>query len=371
MQDVSAKWAPALATDHGLSVKINVLYDGAVIAEDVAFADGSVRVDRDSETRRSLSLSIADPSAWPASPTDTWNVYGQQIYVERGITYLDGTSERVPLGTFAITSVSGNIHTGPLAISAAGLEILLKRAVWDTATSTASFDSAADFIATVIADTVPGAGFVDESTSGEDPLATKTWDANSDKWAALAECATATGAELFCNANGTFILADIPDPDDVDADPVWTVSAGEGGVMVSADMERSSDGVYNRVIVTGENAEDGAEPVWAEARITDPDDPLVYGGAFGQVTKPYSSSLVTSEVGAQGTANALLRRYRAPNRTVSLESVPNPALDAGDRIRVVYGAAHLPELHTVQSFDVPLSVDGGFTIATISGKSED
>ena len=32
MQTVSASWAPALASAHGLSVKVDVLYDGDVIA---------------------------------------------------------------------------------------------------------------------------------------------------------------------------------------------------------------------------------------------------------------------------------------------------------------------------------------------------
>lgn len=372
MLAVSAKWLPALTTDHGLSVKVNVLYDGAVVAEDIDFADGSITVDRGSETRRALSLTIADPSEFPISATDKFSVYGQQLYVEGGITYLDGSTERVPLGLFVITNVSGNIHTGPLNISGAGLELILKRALWDNATSTATFATVASFISYHVTDTIPSATFVDRSTRGGEAIATKTWDAQNDKWSALDEAAKAVGAELFCDANGTFVLDDIPDPDDANAPVAWDVDTGENGVMVSADMTLTAEAVYNRVVVTGENAEDGAPPVVGEAKITATSDPLYYGGPFGKVSKSYSSSLITTSAMAIGTAAALLRKYRSPNRTVSLETVPNMALDAGDRIRVNYGEAHTPEIHIVNNFSIPLSVTGeSFAIETVSGKDDE
>lgn len=355
-----------------MSTKVNVLYGGSVVAEDIAFEDGSVKVDRGSDVRRSLSVSIADPASWPTSDTDTFNVYGQQIYVEAGLTYLDGSSERVPLGTFVITSISGNIHTGPLTISAAGLEILLKRSLWESATSTTGYASPAAFIGFHIPDTVPGASFVNASTRGTEALATKTWDSGSDKWAALSEVASSVGCELFCNANGTFVLANIPDPEDLSVTPVWDVTTGQNGVMVSAEMALTADEVFNRVVVTGENTSDNVPPSSGEAKITGATDPLRWGGPFGKVTKTYSSSLVTSDANANATAIALLRKYRSPNRTVSLSTVPNPALDAGDRIRVNYGpSGPAPEIHIANSFDIPLSVkSGAFNISTVSGRED-
>lgn len=371
MLAVSSKWAPALTTDHGLSVKINVLYNGAIVAEDIGFVDGTVKVDRGSDTRRSLSLTIDDPSQFPVGATDRFGVYGQRIYAECGVTYMDGSSERVPVGTFVITSISGDIHTGPLTIAASGLELLLKRALWDTAQSTATWATPADFMAFHIPDTIPGATFVNASTNGAGVLAARTWDAQTDKMTALSEVAASIGAELFCDANGTFRLVDIPDPADLTVAPVWNVSVGESGVMVSAVMELASDGVFNRVVASGENAGDNAAPVSAEAKITSTSDPLRYGGPFGKVTKSYASSLITTTAQAQAAANAMLVKYKAANRTVALETIPNPALDAGDRIRVIYGPAHTPEIHIVNAFDIPLSVtEGSFAISTVSGKAD-
>jgi len=370
MQTVSARWNPALATDHGLISKVNVLYGGSVVAEDIPFVDGSVTVDRGSDVRRQLSLTIADPADFPLTETARYGVYGQTLYVESGITYLDGSSELVPCGLFVITQVSGSIHTGPLSITAVGQEILLKRAVFETATSTKGFASAAAFIGTQIAAVVPGASFVNASTNGAGAIATKTWDVGQDVWSALVEVANSVGAELYCDANGTFRLVDVPNIDA--AVPVWDVSAGEYGVMVSAEMTTTSDDVFNRVIASGENTEENKPPVSATATITT--GPLRYGGPFGKVTKTYQSSLITNGSQAAQTANALLRKYQAPNRSVTLGTIPNPALEAGDCIRVNYGdtAPAPPELHLVQSFTVPLSVgsSGGFTIQTVSGKDD-
>lgn len=369
MLSVSSKWARALTADHGLAVKVNALYGGSVVAQDIPFVDGAVRVDRGSDVRRSLSLAIAAPASFPFGPTDRYGVYGQRLYVERGIRYIDGSTELVPLGQFVITNVSGNIHTGPLTIAAAGQEILLKRTLFETATSTSGYASAAAFIAFHIPNALPGASFVNASTNGATAIATKTWDSGTDVWTALTEVATSVGAELFCDAYGTFRLVNVPDV--ATASPVWDVTTGSRGVMVSADVSLSSDDVFNRVVASGENAEDNTPPVRATATITDPADPLRYGGPFGKVTKAYSSSLITNASKAQSAANAQLSKYRAPNRTVNLSTVPNPALDAGDCIRVNYGPGISPELHIVQSFSVPLSTENGaFTIATVGGRDE-
>ncbi|NYI06073.1 DUF5047 domain-containing protein [Allostreptomyces psammosilenae] len=349
-------------------MKVNVLYGGSVVAEDIAFTDGTVTVDRGSEIRRTLSLTIPDPHDFPVSATDRYGVYGQAIYVEAGMTYIDGTSERVAMGTFTVTRIGGNVHEGPLSITAVGPEIHLKRSVFTTAYNTNLASSAAAFITTQIAGTIPGATLTDMSTHGGTTLPSKTWDAGTEKWAALTEVAASIGAELYAAPDGNFVLADVPDI--AGAVPVWDVTTGDSGVMVSADLELTSDQVFNRVVVVGENAAEAVAPVSAEARITDPADPLRYGGPFGEVTRYYSSNLITTSTAAQVAADAMLTRYRAPNRTVSLSTVPNAALEPGDCIRVAY-ADLPPELHLVQSVTIPLSVSSGASsIATISGREE-
>lgn len=367
MMPVSAKWVRALATDHGAVVQISALYDGSVTVEAVPFTDGSITVDRGSDARRTLSLSIPDPSIFPTHEEDPYSVYGQRLSVRAGIQYIDGTQETVPAGQFVITSIAGDIHTGPMTLTGVGLEILVKREPFELATSVDGTVTCVSFVRDQIHAAYPDASFADRSTDGGLNLPAKTWDAGSDRWSALQEAALSVGCELFVDAAGTFVLQDVPDI--LYATPVWDISAGERGCMVSASMGLSADNVYNRVIATGENAADDAPPVKGDAKITNLADPLRWDGPYGRVTKFYNSQLLTDNARAQGAANALLLKYRAPNRTVALQSVPNYALDGGDCIRVHYGPAQPPELHLVQSFTLPLA-GGAFSIATVSGKDE-
>ncbi|MFJ9408581.1 DUF5047 domain-containing protein [Streptomyces sp. NPDC101393] len=368
MQDVSDRFLPALASAHGSVVQVDVLYDGDVVSADIAITDGSVSVDRGSDIRRAASVTVPDPSVFPHLETDPFAPYGQELYIQSGIRHLDGSTELVPLGFFVITEVSGNVHTGPLTIEAQGREYLVKAEPFTVPTSTNTFATVAAFVEDAILDAIPSASFVDDSTHGVDSIPTTTFDTSKDRWAALQECAKSIGAELFVNAEGTFVLTDVPDP--LVQPIVWDVTTGASGVMVSAARSLSADGVYNRVVATGENAADNVAPVMGEWTISDPTDPLRYGGPFGRRTKMFSSDLITSGAKAITAARALLLVYRSPNQTLELGTVPNPALDAGDCIRVAYANGDPPELHVVQSFDVPLAVGGQFTINTVSGRED-
>lgn len=368
MYPVSSKWAPALSSAHGVVTRVDLLLAGSPVREEIPFTDGSVSVDAGSEVRRTLTLTIPDPTDFPVSEDDPFSPYGHELFVQSGLRYIDGSEETVPLGFFVIESIDGDTHTGPLTINAAGREVLIQAEPFETATSTAGYESPFLFIKDRILDVIPSATVVNEATAATTNLATATWDADSDRWAALQSVARSCGAVLFCNANGSFVLRDVPDP--TTATPVWSVNAGDNGVMVGAKRSLSSEGVCNRVVVRGENAADNAVPISATATISDPSDPLRYGGPFGKRTKTITSDLATNSTKAQGMANAEIRKARQPNRTVSLSSVPNAALDADDCIRVVYGPIADPELHIVRSFSVPLTVGGDFPIETVGGKED-
>ncbi|MBA0054301.1 DUF5047 domain-containing protein [Streptomyces sp. AJS327] len=371
MHEVTPEFLPALATDHGMVSQVDVIYDGATVAEDIPFIDGSVTVDGSSDTRRALTLTVPDPSVFPDSETDPYAVYGQQLYAQRGVQFINGDTEWVPLGFFVITSVEGDVHTGPLTVQAAGLESLVKAAPFEAATSTGAALSPAAFIRAQLEEVIPTVSFVDQSTNGTIGLAFTTWDADASRWDALMDVARSIGCDLFVNATGTFVLRDLPDINAPGAATVWDVDAGEGGVLVAAEKSLTSEDVFNRVVVRGENTAEDVPPVFATATITDAKDPLRYSGPFGRRVKSYSSNLVVTTDQAQGTANALLRSYRAPNKTVKLSTVPNPALDSGDRIRVTYGNGMDPELYLVKSFEIPLDNDSGeFHIETLSGKED-
>lgn len=218
-------------------------------------------------------------------------------------------------------------------------------------------------ITALVQRSIPNASIINRATDA--PIGPRTWDIKGDPMAAAAECAAALGAEVYADADGVFTIAPLPDL--ATATPVWTVAAGEGGALISANLATSSDGVFNAIQASGENTESGVAPVSALVTDSDPGSPTYWGGPFGHRPDFYDSSTLIDPVQCTAAAALKLRAAKAPNSTADLTSLPNPALEPGDVLRVVY-ADGTKELHQVSAFTVPLDVGGSFQIRTISAK---
>jgi hypothetical protein len=121
-------------------------------------------------------------------------------------------------------------------------------------------------------------------------------------------------------------------------------------------------------VASGENTASGAAPVSAVARDLDPSSPTKWGGPYGRVTKFISSALWTSVGDCQAAANYALFDATAPNVQTSIDSLPNPALEGNDIIRLI--SAGRKERYLVQSLSVPLTADGDFSLTLRGGKEE-
>ncbi|MYR28823.1 DUF5047 domain-containing protein, partial [Streptomyces sp. SID4945] len=193
------------------------------------------------------------------------------------------------------------------------------------------------------------------------------FDIEADLWAGAQEIAAAAGAEVFADADGTFVIATMPDL--LTADPVWAVEAGKGGVYVSGNRSMTSDNVFNGVLARGENTSDDVAPVSWLAVDDDPGSPTYWGGPFGHRPTVYSSSTLTTVALCRQAAQLRLAQAKAPNSSGDISSIPNPALEPGDVIRVTHPDG-TRELHQVASFTVPLDLGGDFPISTISAKED-
>jgi len=359
----SDRFLPALRQSHTPYTRVQLMRtDGVVV--DLPHTDGSVTVDRGSAVRRTCTVTVTDVSLLPMTPTDQLAIYGARLRILRGIVYGDGTVEAVPLGLFRIDSVSGDPALGPVTINGSGLEALVADDKFTAPRSTRGGTSAVTAITGLIQDTLPTATVTSLATDAT--LGTRTWDAQGDRWAAVQECATAIGAEVYADADGQFVIAELPDM--LTAPVAWDVDAGEKGVLISASRAFSRDGMYNMVVASGENTEDNAPPVSATASDTDPTSPTYVGGPFGRVPRFYSSATITNVTLAQNAANKLLRDSLKPNVTVSLTSLPNPCLEPGDVLRVTYEDGRR-ELQQVESFTISLGLDS-ITIQTIGGRQD-
>jgi hypothetical protein len=104
-------------------------------------------------------------------------------------------------------------------------------------------------------------------------------------------------------------------------------------------------------------------PVWGIATDDDPNSPTLYGGPYGQIPKFYSSGHISTQSQANKVASKQLAAHLGATRIISFDSVPNPALDAGDSVSVVYPDGH-SELHIIDALQIPLSPAGVMTAET-------
>ncbi|MCX5522580.1 DUF5047 domain-containing protein [Streptomyces bobili] len=362
MYPVSDRFLPRLAENHSPATEVKLfLTDGRVV--DLEHIDGSVPVDRAQAIRRTCTVTVADPSLIPRTPADQLATYGARLRIRRGVHYGDGSSELVPVGVFRLDTVTGDVNEGPVTLSGKDLAAVVQDDKF-----TAPWKSTGTVIAAITAlvqRSLPDAEVV--ATIADASIGRRTFDIEADPWAACQEIAAAAGAEVYPNADGTFVISTLPDI--LATTPVWEIAAGEGGVYIRANRGMTSDQVYNGVLARGENTAEAVAPVSYLATDTDTSSPTYWGGPFGRRPMFYSSPTLTTLGACTAAATLKLAQAKAPNASGDISSLPNPALEPGDVLRIVHPDGSR-ELQQVASFTVPLSEGGDFPISTISAKED-
>jgi hypothetical protein len=173
-------------------------------------------------------------------------------------------------------------------------------------------------------------------------------------------------AEIYVDAQNRFVITDLPDV--VNGAVAWDIAEGEGGTLISSARTMSRTAVYNAVVASGENSSSGSAPVSAVATDNEPTSPTRWGGPFGKVTKSISSARWVSVGACQAAADYALYDATAPNIQASIDSLPNPALEGNDIVRLSHVGRK--ERYLVQSLSVPLTAEGSFSISLRGGKDE-
>ncbi|MFD7705721.1 DUF5047 domain-containing protein [Streptomyces sp. NPDC059786] len=362
MYPVSGRFLARLAESHRVATRVQLfLTDGRVL--DLEHTGGSVSVDRAQAIRRSCTVTSADVSLIPRTPTDQLATYGARLRIARGVEYGDGSQELVPLGVFRLDSVDGDLGEGPVTLQGKDLSVIIQDdKFYEPYTVSGTVVGA---VTAIIQRSIPDATVISNVT--DTPIGSRAFEVEADPWAGCQEIAAAAGAEVFANADGVFVIAALPDL--LTATPVWAVEATEGGIYLSGSRGMSSDGVFNGVLARGENTADNTAPVSYLATDADAGSPTYWGGPFGRRTKFVTSSAYTTVNACAQAANAELLKGKAANTTGDFSSLPNPALAPGDVIRVKH-EDDTRELHQVASFSVPLDEGGEFPITTISAKED-
>lgn len=196
----SQRFVPALAHSH-VPVSVVELYwpDGRVT--ELPHTGGSVTADRGAAIRRTASVELNDPGLLPRTAADYLTISGARLRILRGIYYQDGTTETVPLFFGRLDSIEGDPDTGPITLSASGLEAVIADDKFTAAYSTRGASAAVTAISALIRASLPDALIA--STADDTPLGSRTWNAQDDRWAAVQELATAVAAEAYADAEGS------------------------------------------------------------------------------------------------------------------------------------------------------------------------
>ncbi len=326
----------------------------------IPILDGDVQIDGTADVRSTLELTTAGARKWPVFNSDPLAPYGNEIYVERGIQYSDELVEYVGLGYFRIDQPGqDDAPDGPIRIAAPDRMQGIIDARLLAPVQFLPGVTLATVFNTLVQQVYPAAVILFDDASGSNVLTRALTAADENRFGFLDDIVKSLGKIWYWNHRGELLIKTAP----ATTTPVLDVFSGPGGVTIEVSRKLSRKGVYNAVVATGA-ATDGSPPVRGVAVDNDPTSPTYYFGKFGPVPRFYSSQFLTSDAQAFAAARELLRRALGLSYTVDFTTVPNPALEPWDPIRLRSRDDQGVELHVIESLAVPLVQSGEFRVKT-------
>jgi hypothetical protein len=354
MFPVSSRFVNTLRASHRLDVETLAYAPGDPLhGERLPVVGGSVSIDRTSRVRSRASLSVLGADYYPRSSTDLLAPYGAIFTVSRGIAYADGSSERVPLGTFRVETVALDVSEGIVSVEASDRFAQIEDERFTTPYAPTRYERHVDVIRDLVLEVYPDIDV--EQAAISSTIGNPIFD--EDRAGAIDELATAIGCECYFDRLGDFVIAEIVPP--TSTSWVWSVDAGSRGVMVDGSKRLAREGAYNGVLARG--ATTAGAPVSSLVVDDRSGSPTLWGGPFGRVPRFYESPLILTAAQAQVAATKLLQRSTGLDEAIEATSIPNPALDVGDSVLVRWpdGTA---DVHAVEAITVPLDVSETMTV---------
>lgn len=358
----SSRFDGAVVHSHEVAIHVALWSPGQrdLLADDLDVVGGSVTASRTATHRRSALVDLVDRDGTLARLfADDRTVRPYELVVKRGIRY-PGGAELLPLGVLPVAEAKTRVFpSGAYSLTCYDRSRRVSRNTFRTPyvvqPGTAYVAAAAALVrdrlpfpvevltATTRADTTPG------------PIVYMETD---DPWATATRLAAAAGCELFFDQIGRLVIRDLATGL---GDPVWTYDDGETSILLP-DTERtiSDDPGYNAVLAIGESSANESSIPRVLVYDDDPRSPTYAFGDYGFITEVYSSSTVTDPDRAELVARGRLRHWLGANDTMTLATVPHPAHDPGDVVRVAYGTAD--RIRIVDGLTMPLDVESAASL---------
>jgi hypothetical protein len=343
----SAAFAAALTYGYSLAFKCEVLYGGYVIADDIFIESGNVQVDYTAAIRRRGSINVVDNTGLltPYNASDKLSPYGHEIRAYRGMRFIDGTTEYIPVGTLRIATT--NSSKGLIQISAFDRSRSVSRARFEQTYTIASGTNYATAIHDLIDSRLPGLTYRFTTTGSTTPLI--VFDQSSDPWASAQTMANAIGCDLYFDPLGVCVLELTSNP--ATAPVVSTYASGPTSMLLQATASMTDDPGYNGVVVDGEPP--NGTPVHSVVYDNDPTSPTYYLGPYGKVPTFMRSTFITNQAQADGAGVAELLRNRGGTEQLKLKVLTDPCQEAGDLCYVNSPIERVDANYIAESFTIP------------------
>jgi hypothetical protein len=315
---------------------------------EVDIVDGNVRTDASSDVRSTLSLTTSGVGAWPHDPTDLLAPYGNELFVERGINYGNGTVEVVSLGYFRIDRTDQDDGpNGAIQLSASDRMAGIIDARITIPIQFEAGTTVEEVFDELVHDVYPDATIQFDFAAGGSTLDVAQV-AEEDRHGFLRDLARSRGKIMYWDYRGVLRVESPPDP----STPVYSINAGRGGTLVQLSRSLSRQGVYNGVVARGDQATEDFQPI-AVVVDNNPASPTYWNGRFGKVPRFYYSSFITTTAQATSAATSILQRAVGLPYSIDLRAVPNPALEPYDPVRITM--PDRTDVHVVDSLTIPLT----------------
>lgn len=349
MLTISTSAADAIRDSHQIRVYAAAYSANTGVVDNLPVTSGTVTSDASSQVRRTATVGIGNTNLWPDDPFSILSPLGSELLIAYGIV-LPGKTEYISIIRGPITRVERATPASgggdALTLTVADRSSKVAEARLDAPSQTVSGATTVAEIKRLINEVLPTAAVVD--LTGNTKVAPQM-EIERERWSdGVEKLADSIGAEVYATPDGNFAIRYQPTLAD---SPVWTLTAGEGGVLVGEDDEFSRDLTYNRLVASGQRT-DGIPPVHAVSSDTDPTSPTYISGPFGIKTRFFASPLLTTVAQCQSAADSLLARVTGHHMNVSFRVIANPALEAGDVIRLLYEGRD--EVHIIDRVEIPL-----------------
>ena len=345
MWEVSPRFLNALTAPHRV-VTVATVTPPSADPVTLQLEGGSVSADSGANYRRTGTLSLLGGQ-------DTYEALtapGAIVHIDHGISF-GNDQELVPVFHGEIESASQGFGDSTLTCRVVDLNKRVDRTRFLTPFSPSSSATRAATITGIIQAARPGTEVVNVSTD-TGTVGSVVFD--ESRIEAVKDLSRDGAMEAFWLPDGRY---QIRQQLDLSSPPVWTIVPGRRGVLKSAERSRPMDKMYNTVVVRP-SATDGSQ-TWTQqvVQITDMSHPR-HPDKIGVVPYFWASPTASSAAVAREAGQGILSRVLGTTESLDLGLLSNPALEAGDPIRVVTPqiGREVPQLfsHYLDSFTLDL-----------------